>query len=625
MVHDVADFLGAHAPFDALDDDELDAVASAAEVEFHARGTVILHQGSAPGGHVWVLRTGTVELLDGGRALDLLGEGEMIGHPSMLSGLPATFEVQAAEDVLLYRLPADVAASVLARPSGVRFLARTLQERPIPEPGVAEPSEIAAGAAADPALRPVGLLIRSAPVVCRPDTAIRDAARRMGETGTTAVVVTSREGGVGIVTDRDLRSRVATGEVPVDAPVSAVMTSGAFTVTPEQLGGDVLLELLDRGVRHAPVVDGAGRVLGVLDDLDLLATEARLPFRLRRAVAEAPTADRVAEAARQLPDAVVALFDAGLAATRIAAVSATVVDALTRRLVELAAAGLGPAPAPVSWLALGSQGRREAILSSDSDTGLVWHGDDADPHARRWAADLGARVIDGLDACGLRVDEHGVRADTPLFARSADAWRSALESWMTDPGQEQAVIASSVLFDGRTVAGPGVGETVLAALAPPRRDERLVRLLARMALAHRPPSGFRRDVVLAHDGEHRGTFDVKRGGVLPIVDLARWAGVCAGCTATGTAARLEAGAAAAVLSDATARTLAEAWDLLSTLRLEHQVEQHRAGLEPDDHLDPATLNPLARRYLREAFRAVIAVQRRVDRELATEQAFGTGR
>ena len=61
------------------------------------------------------------------------------------------------------------------------------------------------------------------------------------------------------------------------------------------------------------------------------------------------------------------------------------------------------------------------------------------------------------------------------------------------------------------------------------------------------------------------------------------------------------------------------------MRLEHQVERHRAGLPPDDHLDPATLNPLARRYLREAFRAVIAVQRRVDRELAAEQAFGTGR
>ena len=625
MVHDVADFLRAHAPFDALDKAELDAVAGATEIEFHPRGATIVHQGAAPTDVVWVVRSGAVELLDAGRALDLLGEGEMIGHPSMLSGLPATFAVQAAEDTLLYRLPGAVVAPVLARPAGVRFVARTLLERPELPPGAPVSPEVALSGAADPALRPVGALVRASAVVCEPDTAIREAARRMGESGTSAVVVAAAGGGVGIVTDRDLRSRVATGEVPVDAPVSAVMTAEAFTVAPDRLAGDVLLDLLDRGVRHAPVVDGAGRVLGVLDDLDLLATETRLPFRLRRAAADAPTPEAVAEAARQLPGAVVALFDAGLAAPQIAAVSSAVLDAMTRRLVDLAIASLDPAPAPVSWLALGSLGRREGVLSSDADTGLVWHGDDEDPAARRWAAELGDRVMAGLDACGLTADEHGVRADRPLFARSAAAWRTALESWIADPGQEQAVIAASVLFDGRVVAGADVGATVLETLVPPRRDERLLRLLARMALAHRPPSGFRRDVVVAHDGEHRGTFDVKRGGVLPIVDLARWAGVAAGSTATGTVPRLRAGAAAGILSEEHARILAEAWDLLTGLRLGHQVERHRAGLPPDDHVDPATLNPLARRYLREAFRAVIAVQRRVDREIAAEQVFGTGR
>ncbi len=624
MLHDVADFLRGHAPFDGLDEAELDAVAAAAEIEFHERGAVILRQGAEPAGNVWVVRSGAVELLDCGRALDLLAEGEMIGHPSMLSGLPVTFEVQAAEDVLLYRLPAAVVAPVLARPSGVRFVARTLQERPVlPAEGTAAADAPLTGAA-DPALRPVGSLIRSAPLVCEPDTAIRDAARRMGDAGATAVVVALADG-VGIVTDRDLRSRVATGEVPVDAPVSAVMTAGAFTVAPDRLAGDLLLDLLDRGVRHAPVVDDAGTVLGVLDDLDLLATEARQPFRLRRAAADAPTPEAVAEAARQLPGAVVDLFDAGLAPTQISAVAATVLDAITRRIFDLAVAAQSPAPAPVSWLALGSLGRREAVLSSDADTGLVWHGDDADPRTRSWVAELGAQVMSGLDACGLTADENGVRADRPLFARSADAWRAALEDWMTDPGREQVVIAASVLFDGRTVAGVGVGETVLESLVPPRRDDRLVRLLARLALAHRPPSGFRRDVVVAHDGDHRGTFDVKRGGILPIVDLARWAGIAAGSTATGTAARLRAGAAAGILSEEHARTLAEAWELLTGMRLEHQVERHRAGLPPDDHLDPAVLNPLARRYLREAFRAVITVQRRVDRELAAEQAFGTGR
>ena len=52
--------------------------------------------------------------------------------------------------------------------------------------------------------------------------------------------------------------------------------------------------------------------------------------------------------------------------------------------------------------------------------------------------------------------------------------------------------------------------------------------------------------------------------------------------------------------------LEEAYDLFAGLRLEHQVQQLERGAEPDDHLDPRDLNPLSRRYLRDAFREVPA-------------------
>jgi len=61
--------------------------------------------------------------------------------------------------------------------------------------------------------------------------------------------------------------------------------------------------------------------------------------------------------------------------------------------------------------------------------------------------------------------------------------------------------------------------------------------------------------------------------------------------------------------------LREAFDLVCQLRLDHQVEQLEAGVEPDDYLDPAALSPLARGYLKDAFRAVASVQRHVTTEL----------
>jgi CBS domain-containing protein len=119
-----------------------------------------------------------------------------------------------------------------------------------------------------------------------------------------------------------------------------------------------------------------------------------------------------------------------------------------------------------------------------------------------------------------------------------------------------------------------------------------------------------------HGGEHRGRLDIKHGGVVPIVDLARWAGMAAGVTSASTPERLRAAGDAGTLPAADARTLQDALELVSGLRLEHQIHQVRAGIPPDDHIDPSALSPLTRTYLREAFRAVASVQKSVASELA---------
>ena len=81
---------------------------------------------------MWVLRTGAVELRDGARVLDLLGEGEPFGHPWMLSGLPTGWEARARESSLCYRLAAEDVVPLLADPAGLRSVARTLMDRPRP-------------------------------------------------------------------------------------------------------------------------------------------------------------------------------------------------------------------------------------------------------------------------------------------------------------------------------------------------------------------------------------------------------------------------------------------------------------------------------------------------------------
>ena len=359
------------------------------------------------------------------------------------------------------------------------------------------------------------------------------------------------------------------------------MSAPARTVTADRTGSEALLEMLDHGIRHLPVLDARGRLLGVLDDVDLLAAEHRAPFRVRALIARAPDPGAVARAAAELRPTAIALHDAGVEAAAVSRMIAGLHDTVTRRLIELALDDLGPAPAPFTWLALGSFGRREPFPSSDVDCAIAWEGED-EPAIREPLRALAARVLEGLAASGLQPDRQGATADSRLFARPIAGWEEAARGWMREPDRDRGLMLLSVVAESAPVWGPtGATERIAAAFAgAPGRTEAL-RRLAVAALAERPPTGFWRDLVLEGGSVRKGPLDLKRGGMLPIEALARWAALSAGVSATPTLARLDAAAAAGTLGAGDAAELRDAFEFLSALRMEHQLELVRAGRGAD--------------------------------------------
>jgi CBS domain-containing protein len=599
-VNDVAGFLRRHPPFDTLDAASVAAVARAAVAERYAAGAPILARPDATSDHAYVVREGAVELRSDGRLLDLIGAGEMFAFASILAEAPLGFVARASEETLVYRIPEDAIRPVLERPAALRFVAHTLSSRLLAGPG-AGPPQHAAG-------RPVAELIRAPPIVCEPGTPVREAAARMVELGATCVVV-DLGGPLGIVTDHDIRTRVVAEGAGPDTPLADVMSAPARTVAADRTGSEALLEMLDLGYRHLPVLDARRRLLGVLDDVDLLAAEHRAPFRLRALIDRSPDAAGVATAAAELAPTVIALHDAGVAAPAVSRLIASLHDTVTRRLIELACAELGAPAVPFTWLAMGSFGRREPFPSSDVDCALAWQGEDV-PEVREPLRAFAVRVLDGLRASGFAPDAQGATADRPLFAGPVDAWEAATRGWLRDPDRGRGLMLLSVVVESAPVWGAtDVAERLAAAFADaPGRDAALHRL-AIAALAERPPTGFFRELVLEAGGTRRGALDIKRAGLLPIEALARWSALSAGVSAASTLARLDASAAAGTLSADDAAVLRDAFGFFCALRMEHQVAQLRAGEAPHDRIEPAQLTPLSRSSLKHAFRAVARVQR----------------
>ena len=594
---DVAAFLRRHAPFTGLSREELDAIAGEVETESFAAGQEIFGQGEEPPDRARVVVSGAVELVDEGRTLDLLGEGELFGHPSMLAGLPTGFAARALEQTRCYRLPADRLLPLLGRPEGLRYVARSLLARPA-RPGAA------GDGLADPARRPAMAFARQDVVVCEPGTGVREVARRMAERGASCALVRLVDGGLGIVTDQDLRVRVLGGEVPVDAPIDRAMTAPAFTAAAAQLGSEVMVEMVTRGIRHVPVVSPRGEVLGVVTDVDLLAADTRTPLMLRGRIARAADLEALVEAARELRPAVLALHEAQVAPTQLAAIITAFADAITRRAIGLLAA-THPGLPPLAWYATGGMGRHEAFASSDVDSALAWDGDAGDvrPHA------LAAEALAVLERCGFAADRNAASAAHPAFGRSIEDWDASIRRALERPEDTRMVILVATLADAHVVCG--ADGDAFAALEGCRDHPAFLAQLLRMALAFRPPTGFLRDIVVEHSGEQRGRLDIKRGGFQPIVGLARHLALSVGARDTATIDRLRAAADDGALPAQDATTLIEAFELFAELRMDHQLDQIRDGEDPTDFLDPARLNPLARTYLREAFRAIARIQRRL--------------
>jgi CBS domain-containing protein len=102
-------------------------------------------------------------------------------------------------------------------------------------------------------------------------TSVRDVAIIMKEWHTSAVLVMDNETLLGICTERDIASKaIAMDCNPATTSVECIMTTEVQTIHKDQPLGDALHLMYEGGFRHVPVVDDAGRPVGLLTAHDAL-------------------------------------------------------------------------------------------------------------------------------------------------------------------------------------------------------------------------------------------------------------------------------------------------------------------------------------------------------------------
>ncbi len=604
---EIRDFLAAHSPFDWLPGAVLDSIPSRLSVGYHRRGTVVLTEGSTPD-ELLVVRSGAVELRDPhGDLVERGSAGICIGGTALATGGPQPVTVQAIEDTLVLACPAALFHDLSQRhPEFASFFehdAGRLRDAVTRQ----RQQQMTSGDLAVLQSR-VGDLIRRAPVSVTADAAIVDAAQVMSAERISSVLVTEGERLVGILTDRDLRTRVLAAGVEPRAAVSTVMTSDPVTSSTDTLALEAMLELARRNIHHLPVVEH-GLPVGMITATDLLRLQQTSPVFLVGDIAKAPDVRTVAELATRLQWVAASLVRQGTSAHDAGRVVTTVGDAIEQRLLALAEAEMGPPPVPYAWLTLGSRARFEQALGPDQDHALLLHDDyRPEPHAA-YFRELAERVTSGLATVGYPRCRGEKMATNPKWRQPLATWRAHVADWVGTPTGE-AVLEASVFFDLRHQYGDRELTAELAATQ--RRAARgspiFLAYLAAHAASQHPPLGFFRELVVDRSGDHRDALDVKRGGINIIVEIARLHGLACGSEATSTTARLDDAVAARRLSPVLAADLRDAWEFLAHLRLRHQADQFRSGQPVDNWVDPSALSHFEKRHLKAAFGVIRAAQ-----------------
>ena len=466
---------------------------------------------------------------------------------------------------------------------------------------------MSANAHQDLTVLPVERLMTRNPETCLPETPIRQAARQLAEWRCSSFCVVEAGGFCGIVTVRDMNAKVVAGGADPALPVAGIMTPDPVTLPPSALGLDVLHMMMERRIGHVPIVE-AGQLRGIVTQTDLTRFQALSSADLVRRVAEAGDVAAMARVTGEIPALLAQLVGMGTRHEVITRLITDIADTLTRRLLSMAEVELGAPPVPYLWLACGSQGRREQTGVSDQDNCLILSDDVRDADMPYFAR-LAQIVSDGLHACGYVYCPGDMMATNPRWCQPVRVWRGYFDGWIAKPNPEAQMLAS-VMFDLRPIGGDEALFADLQAetLARAARNSIFVAHMVSNSLKHAPPLGMLRGLATIRSGEHRDRLDLKHNGVVPVVDLGRVYALRGQLVQVNTRARIEAAMGAGGLSTTGGADLLDAYDLIATMRLEHQAAQVRAGQGPDNYLAPAALSDFERSHLRDAFVVVKTMQ-----------------
>ncbi|MBK1887235.1 MULTISPECIES: putative nucleotidyltransferase substrate binding domain-containing protein [Marinobacter] len=608
---DIRNHLIQHAPFDEMPEELVNELTANIEISYVRAGTQITETGQTST-RMYYVRSGAVEIFRrSGELYNRIGEGEIFGQFGLLMRGQVRFPARALEDSLLYRVPAETFHHLFENDENFADFVE-IEDRSRLRSAVSR-REKSNALMTSRVNRLISRETVSAPTTVR----LQEAARIMTDQGVSALLLMDEECGatcdserlVGIITDRDLRTRAVTEALPSETPVSDIMTTGLITIRASSYVFEAMLTMLHNNVHHLPVIDG-DEVRGVIALADIVRYESQSSLYLVSNIFHQQDVKALKKISRDVRDSFVRMVNEDANSHMIGSAMAGIGRSFTQRLLELGEEKLGPPPVPYCFMALGSMARDEQLVVTDQDNAMILDNSFVPEEHDEYFLALAKFVSDGLAECGYTYCTGDIMATNPKWRQPLRVWRDYFTDWIENP-KAQALLNSNIFFDLDGIHGRTEYAEELKALVAEKasKSQLFLTLMARNALNRTPPLGFFRTFVLEEDGKHQKTFNLKRRGTAPLSDLIRIHALASGSRAQNSFERLKSIGKTKLIMEDDLSNLRDALEFISIVRIRHQALALEAGEEPDNNVRPEDLSPFERSHLKDAFQVVSNAQK----------------
>lgn len=610
-LQEIQNFLYQYPPFNKLPEEVIEQVTKNAEISYFRKDTPIVHFGDYIH-DLYIIRTGAIEIHHrNGELYNRLDEGNIFGQLALMTNNKVRFPAKAIEDSLLYCIPQRIFQQLydehdsFADFFGVEGYTRLRRT-------VSSTSD-----ANDLTTSKITTLINRDPICIDKTETIQAAAIKMTEEASTALLIRDPDINaqdedasaiIGIITDRDLCTRVlAQNRSPLD-PVTSVMTREVISLDHNAYIYEAMLTMLRTNIRHLTVLKKR-QPIGILESADIVRYESQNSLLLVSSIFLQNNIEDLQALSERIQDSFVRMVSEDANSHMIGSAMSVIGRSFKQRIIELAEEKLGEPPIPYCFLALGSMARDEQLLVTDQDNAIILDNNYDEKQHGQYFKELATFVCDALSKCGYRYCTGDIMATNPAWRLTRNQWEECFSSWIDNPKPE-ALLNSAIFFDldgvyGRLKWAEHLNSFIVRRA---RKNNRFLSCLARNALNRTPPLGFFQNFVMEKDGQHKNFINLKRRGTAPLADLIRVHALSVASHSKNSFERLDDIAEAGILPKGRAQDIRDAMEFISMVRTRHQSMAVENGIAPDNKIEPENISYFERRNLKDAFQILSYAQ-----------------